>query len=100
MQYKLTGKTLEGMLRQASSDFANSPKHLRIAHNRLRVSSLMQWYAEDFQLMGGPGSYLSRLVDPARRPDDGTQLKKLLLTDYSRAEFHFNWTVNSMTGLP
>jgi hypothetical protein len=94
-----TGKTLEAMLRQASSDFANSPKYVRIKQKRLQISEIMKWYAEDFAILGGAGSYLSRLVDPAKRASDGAELKKLLLTDYDKAQFHYNWDLNDLSGL-
>lgn len=92
-------KNLEQSLRQNSSDFVNSPSHLRIVDGRLIISRLMNQYAEDFDGWGGSASYLTRMVDPAKR-DDAAELKKRLPTDYRKADFVYDETINDILHAP
>jgi len=93
--FAYTSNNLEQALRKNSIDFVNSPKHVRWEKGRLYISAVMNQYAEDFNQWGGPASYLNRLVDPTLRPD-GAELKKHLLTDYTKAEFTSELTLNDI----
>lgn len=91
--FAYTADNLEKTLAANAERFANSPRHLSITGGRLRVSSLMKWYGEDFQPLGGPAAYLARLTDPAKRPDAG-QVDRLLASGWDEADFVYDWTVN------
>ncbi len=93
--YAFTPAALEARLREASTDFANSPKYVRLEKDQLYISRIMEWYAEEFKLFGGAATYLNRLVDSAKRKD-ADSVKKRLLTDYDKAIFEFDWTVNDL----
>jgi hypothetical protein len=54
---------------------------------------------DDFRTVGGAASFINRLIDPARRAD-AEEVKRLLLSDYRRADFQFDWTVNALPGGP
>jgi len=88
-------KNLEDSLRKNSSDFVASPQHLRAEKGRLIISRLMNQYSEDFANWGGPEAYLTRMVAVADRPD-AMELKRLLTTDYAKAEFVYDATVNDI----
>ena len=60
-------ENLEKLLSLDAVRFANYAKHLRVENGRLHVSSLMQWYADDFKGVGGPAVYLSKHVGLARK---------------------------------
>jgi len=93
--FAYTIHNLDATLRENSIDFANSPKYVRLMGGRLRISSIMQWYADDFQLLGGPAAYLSRLIDPSKRKD-AEAIKQRLASQYDQAEFAYDWTVNDI----
>jgi hypothetical protein len=90
-----TASTMEAALREGSITFANSPGFVRLEKGQLYISSLMKWYGEDFSAWGGPGVYLSRLVDPSKRKD-AAPIKKALADDYAKAKFNYDWTVNDI----
>jgi hypothetical protein len=93
-------KNLEDTLQANAVAFANSPKHIRIEGDKLLVSSLMRWYAEDFDSLGGVKAYLISLLDPTLRAD-ADQIKAKLGTDFpDQTKFVYDWTVNSIKNKP
>lgn len=91
--FAYTADNLEATLEENARDFANAPKHLRLEQGRLTVSSLMDWYGEDFSSTGGPAAFLAERLDPARRAD-AAAVKDALRADFRRARFVYDWTVN------
>jgi hypothetical protein len=91
----LTPETAETALREASIEFVNSPKYLAVRKKRLVISRLMDWYAADFELVGGAANYLNRLLDGKRR-EDAAAIQKLLLTRYGDAVFEYDPTLNDI----
>ena len=43
--------------------------------------------------LGGVPAYLAGLTDPSKRPDE-SDVHRLLKTQYDKAEFQYDWTVN------
>lgn len=88
------GNQLEAVLQANAAAFANSQKHVRIEGDTLFVCSLLHWYAEDFEKLGGAGAYLTSLIDPKLRAD-AAQVKKKIKTDFpDKTQFRFDWTLN------
>ncbi len=87
---------LEAQLQAAAVAFANNPKHLRVENGQLIMSSIMNWYKEDFDKVGGVAAYLTSLMDPAKRAD-AEEVKAKLATDFpSLVRFRYDWTLNSV----
>jgi hypothetical protein len=97
--FAYTAANLEKTLQENAVHFANSPKHLSIWNGRLRVSSLMKWYGEDFDGLGGVPVYLASLTDPSKRPDE-PEIDRLLKTKYRQADFDYDWTLNDVKTRP
>lgn len=93
--YAILPSTLEARLREASTEFANSPKYVRLQGDQLYICRVMQWYADDFKVFGGAANYLNRLIDAGLRKD-ATAVKQHLITAYDKAIFEFDWTVNDL----
>lgn len=77
--------------------FANSPKHVRLEGpkgDKLVLSSLMKWYADDFKPLGGVGKYLASLTDESKRPHTDVIDAKLLKDVPRRVDFEYDWTLN------
>src|SRR5262249_17821418 len=73
--------------------FANSTKYIDVIHGRLRLSSLLRWYAKDFEQAGGVGPFLSQYITVDRR-FDADDVKGLLAKELNKAEYVYDWTVN------
>jgi hypothetical protein len=95
VKFAYTAENIEATLKENASAFANDPKHLSTQNGRLRISSLMKWYAEDFEAEGGAAAYLSKLTDPAKRPD-AVQIDALLSKEFDKAVYEYDWTVNDV----
>jgi hypothetical protein len=75
--------------------FVNDPRFLRVEKDRLVVSSLFQWYAADFEKLGGAAAFLMAELDPLKRPDI-TRVESFLKSGYpDKANFQFDWTWNN-----
>lgn len=91
-----TAASLEEQLQNAAVNYANTPKYVRVENDKLQLPSMLKWYADDFQPLGGVGTYLAALTDAAHRPDDKVVDEKLAAPDFpANADFHFDWTLNS-----
>jgi hypothetical protein len=89
-------RNIEETLQSNAVNFANNPKHLRLEEGQLVVSSLMRWYGEDFDKLGGVKKYLQSLTDPALRPD-ANDIDAKLETDFpDNTKFKYDWTLNSV----
>lgn len=95
-----TAENVDPMMADAAADFANSPKHLRIERGQLVVSSLMKWYGDDFEGLGGAAAYLGSLVDGNRRRDADRIRKKLRADFPARVRFEYDWTLNDIRNKP
>jgi hypothetical protein len=88
--------SLDSTLQSNAVNFANNPKHVRIEGDKLIVSSLMHWYEEDFAKMGGPGAYITSLIDPKLRPDAAAVVAKIKTDFPDKTTFRYDWTLNSI----
>ena len=93
--FAYTPQNVEATLQENAVIFANSPKHVSVQKGRLRLSTLMQWYGEDFNALGGVPAYLAKLTDPQKRPDEA-QVDELLRTAFGKAAYEYDWTVNDV----
>jgi len=91
--FAYTEDNLEKTLSENAFDFANAPRHLRLENGRLVVSSLLKWYGEDFEAVGGAPAYLSRLLAAAPRPD-AADIRTRLKKGFAGADFRYDWSVN------
>ncbi len=88
--------TLEDQLQAAAVNFANTPKYVRVENDKILLPSMLKWYADDFQPLGGVATYLAALTDVAHRQDEKVVDEKLAAPEFpANADFHFDWTVNS-----
>jgi hypothetical protein len=91
---------IDDQLDAAMRAFVGNPRHLRLEGDLLTVSSLLDWYALDFDsASGGAGSWLISYMDPLDA--DLAALKARLRGQYA-AEwktnptivYEYDWTVN------
>lgn len=82
-----TGKNVNRMLNKAAREYINSPRGVSIKNNRLVVSSIYDWYQDDF----GPNqqAVIAHLKKYAKRP----LLKKLTRFNKINA-YDYNWQLN------
>ncbi|NNE71867.1 MAG: DUF547 domain-containing protein, partial [Rhodothermales bacterium] len=90
---------LDAQLDRALREFVNSPRHFRVEDGRLVASSLLKWFAGDFDRAGIPaGDYLLSHMD-SQRPQYQELSERLRgrtaeqLADEG-ARFEYDWTVN------
>jgi hypothetical protein len=91
------GDDLETTLQANAVYFANSPKHVRLEGpkgEKLVLSSLMKWYADDFKPLGGVPKYLASLTDESKRPHTDVIDDKLMKDYPRRVDFEYDWTLN------
>lgn len=93
--FAYTADNLEATLQAAAVRFAYLSKHVAIVKGRLRLSSLLKWYKDDFTDVGGVPLYLSRLLKLTHRPDVGA-IEELLKTQFDKADYEYDWTVNDI----
>lgn len=91
--FAYTKENLEKTLAENAADFANAPRHLRIEKGRLIASSLLNWYGEDFEPLGGAAAYLSGLLEKAPR-SDAAAIRSKLKTGFDGVAFRYDWSVN------
>ncbi len=91
--FAYTAENVDDTLYDNASHFANSSKHVDIVDGKLKLSSLLKWYAKDFADSGGVARYLSGLISPEKR-GDAEDIKRLLATDLKKAEYAYDWTIN------
>ena len=63
------------------------------------MSSLLKWYADDFQKAGGVQAYMTSLLLPDQR-GDADAVKQLLSTAFQKTDFTYDWTVNDKRNKP
>lgn len=90
---------LEDQLNQAMREFVNDPRHISVADDTLRLSSLLDWFGSDFDATGVPaGDYLLQFMRPDR--PDYIALKRLLkgrdaaALKEAGARYRYDWAVN------
>lgn len=84
-----TGETLEAMLQSSAQRFLASPRGVSIDDTGMTLSSLFDWYAEDFG--DGEAAVIDALADLA---DDATAAK--LRSHGGRIRYDYDWTVNGL----
>jgi Protein of unknown function, DUF547 len=94
-----TEASLDTQLDRAMRAFVNSPKHFRIENGRLMASSLLDWFAADFDKAGMPaGDFLLSHMSPDR--PQFAELESILAGRAAGAiakegaKFAYDWTVN------
>jgi len=92
--YKPTG--IEAQLKDKSSRFVNDPANIRLEDGILHVSELFKWYESDFGGPEGVIDFITKHLDPKKRPD-AKEISATLKSDYPHSvTFHFNWMVNDV----
>lgn len=92
--------TLERDLSAAFRAFARSHRAARLERGRLVLSSIFDWFAEDFEAQGRPlGDVILQAAGPGRRNADALRqrLAGRSATDLRadrRTRFAYDWTVN------
>ncbi len=88
-----TGPTAEALLARAARDYVNSARGARVSDGRLVVSSIYEWYKEDFgDSDQGVIDHLRRYAGPDLAPalDDVTRL----------ADDDYDWALNDAATVP
>jgi len=97
--FAYTAENVDDTLFGDAKRFANSSKYVDIANGRLQLSSLLKWYAKDFDSVGGVAAFLSEQMDPEKRADT-EEIKGLLIADFKRTEYRYDWTINDQKNVP
>jgi hypothetical protein len=86
-QKVFTGENLEGMLEQATAAFVNDPAKNRFdfKNGKAEVSSLFNWYADDFKKAGGVPAFLAHYSQAPEK----AQIPKLKLSF-----MEWDWNLN------
>lgn len=82
-----TGKTVNRMLTQAAKEYINSPRGVLIKGNKLIVSSIFDWYQEDF------GKDQQTVIDHLKRYAK-SQLRQQLNQFHSISAYRYDWRLN------
>lgn len=91
--------TVDAQLDDAMRTFVNSDRHFRIEGDSVVVSSLLDWFSDDWDLVAPAGDYLSRFMEPSR-PDYSELAGFLSGRDAAavrrdpRTQYEYVWTVN------
>lgn len=56
-------KGLDEALDQAARDFVNNPAKVKVEGDKLSISQIFEWYAEDFEAAGGPAGFIRKYRD-------------------------------------
>ncbi|MBX2847719.1 MAG: DUF547 domain-containing protein [Acidiferrobacterales bacterium] len=81
-----TGDNLESLLEQAAKDYINHPRGVSVDGESLRLSSIFDWYAEDF------GSGFSELLEHLQKYAE-SPLKESL-QEFTSADYDYDWDLN------
>jgi len=92
-----SGANLDDELKEAAGRFINDPRKISVGSDgKLHLSSLFDWYAKDFDSMGGVPGVIKAFLDPKVRAD-APQILALLGNGYpANAVFDYDWTLNSV----
>ena len=102
-QKAFTADNVDSLLDDRMKVFVNSDQHIHFDGNKLVLSSLLDWFGEDWDSTGIPaGDYLLKYMDPSRSEYD--KVEKLLagksstdLKNSSNITFEYLWFVNDVT---
>ena len=83
-----TKDNLEELLEQAAKDYINHPRGVNIEDEELILSSIFDWYAEDFG--DGFSDLLQHLLDYSE-PEQASQIK-----DFTDADYDYDWDFNGV----
>lgn len=88
-----TGRRLAAQLQDQSTVFANTPKYVRYdeATNTLHLSPLLDWYGDDWKVMGGYLGWLAELIE-----DDSLKQRVVQAKDgaVNVAFVDYDWSLN------
>jgi hypothetical protein len=82
-----TATKLENQLDQAAKSFANSEYHVRLLEEVIRVNPILDWFEDDFEIVGGVRQFL---MDSSDRP----KLRAALAADRRIRHFDYDWSLN------
>lgn len=96
-----TPNNLEEELDSAMREFTADPRHFRTNGRRVVVSSLLDWFGDDFEKSGlHAGDFLLRYMPPSR--PDYARLKRFFegrravdLRSHPLVQFEYDWSINS-----
>jgi hypothetical protein len=81
-----TGANAEALLERAAREFIAHPRGVRVAGERIYVSRVYDWYAEDFGGEAGVLAHIRRYATP--------DLNRSLLRVYRRIVMDYDWALN------
>ncbi len=90
-----TGTNIDTELKECAVRFINNPKKVYVKDGKLHLSSLFDWYAKDFEMLGGVASVLKTFLNPSMRADTAEILAILPFFGPDTVVYEYNWTVNS-----
>ncbi len=82
-----SANSLEEMLNSAASDYINHPRGVNFGNNKLILSSIYNWYKDDF---GSKKDLLQHLAEYAKG-----DLKEKLLTWTGSIKYGYDWELNA-----
>ena len=83
----LTGATLETTLSEAARDYINHPRGVSIDGNRMTLSSIYDWYIEDF------GDSVEGIIDHLLQYAESDLAEELRTFD-GRVRYEYDWSLN------
>jgi hypothetical protein len=94
-----TPDNLDLLLQTNASAFVNSPLHVTVVNDHLKLSTIFNLYAKDFEPGGGIPAFMAILLNSNQR-SDADLIKKLLTTSYQKTSFMDDWTINDLKNKP
>jgi hypothetical protein len=83
----LTGAALETTLSEAARDYINHPRGVSIDGNRMTLSSIYDWYIEDF------GDSVEGIIDHLLQHAESDLAQELRTFD-GRVRYEYDWSLN------
>lgn len=92
------GTRLDAQLDDQARLFANDPKHVayNAEKNEIRLSRILQWYGEDWDVVGG---YLAWLHERVEDPAIKEALVKAAAEEVAVKYFEYDWVLNTSNEL-
>jgi|TARA_B110000971_G_scaffold51813_1_gene52499 hypothetical protein len=86
-----TAENAEALLNLAAVEFINHARAVKVKNNKLRVSSIYNWYKVDF---GGTDVSIINHLRQYAKPELAEQLSNIGSIDN---DDHYNWSINSLS---
>lgn len=87
-QQAFTADNTEALLNQAATEFINHPRAVAINNNELKVSSIYDWFEEDFGDESGVIAHIKQFADD--------QLANRLKDINEIDDYHYDWRLNGV----